>query len=310
MTSEKIKILKDILGSYRKESSNQFLFSCPHCDHHKQKLSINLEINKFKCWICNLSGNNITYIVGKYGNFVQKQDWLKTTGQVDISEYESLFDHPAPIQEEVKLPDEFICLANKSLSATSIYPIKYLNNRGIYREDIYTWKIGYCSSGKYKKRIIVPSFDMDGELNYFVARTYGGDYIKYVNPKVDKDIVFNELYIDWTKDVILVEGVFDAIKAGPNSIPLLGSTLREDSEIFQKIASNQPSVYIALDRDARHKSLSLLGNLLRYDVKVHILDLGEFEDVGEMTKANFEDSKNNAEMISNDNYLLYQAASL
>ena len=56
---------------------------------------------------------------------------------------------------------------------------------------------------------------------------------KYLNPPADRDIIFNELYIDWDSDIILVEGAFDAIKAGPNSIPLLGSTLREESSLFQ-----------------------------------------------------------------------------
>ena len=51
----------------------------------------------------------------------------------------------------------------------------------------------------------------------------------------DKNIIFNELYVDWDSDLVITEGIFDAIKAGPNSIPLLGSTVRENSKLFQKI---------------------------------------------------------------------------
>ena len=36
---------------------------------------------------------------------------------------------------------------------------------------------------------------------------------KYYNPPVEKDFIFNELYLDWNKDITIVEGVFDAIVA-------------------------------------------------------------------------------------------------
>mgnify|MGYP005631781647 CR=1 FL=1 len=42
--------------------------------------------------------------------------------------------------------------------------------------------------------------------HYFVARTYNGDAYKYKNPNASKDIIFNELFIDWNTDLVLVEG--------------------------------------------------------------------------------------------------------
>ena len=33
---EKLKIIRDILGAYR-QSSNEFLFQCPFCGHHKKE---------------------------------------------------------------------------------------------------------------------------------------------------------------------------------------------------------------------------------------------------------------------------------
>ena len=48
--------------------------------------------------------------------------------------------------------------------------------------------------------------------------------------------MFNEFYVDWD-EVVLVEGV-DAIIAGFNAILILGSTLRENSRLFQQIVLN------------------------------------------------------------------------
>ena len=43
---EKLRIIRDILGGYR-QSSNEFLFQCPFCGHHKKKMSVNFGINSF-----------------------------------------------------------------------------------------------------------------------------------------------------------------------------------------------------------------------------------------------------------------------
>ena len=89
--------------------------------------------------------------------------------------------------------------------------MKYLHSRGVTKADILRWKIGFCFDGEYRNRIIIPSFDEDGDCSYFIARSYTGDSYKYKNPRASKDIVFNDLFIDWNKDLVLVEGVFDAL---------------------------------------------------------------------------------------------------
>ena len=115
------------------------------------------------------------------------------------------------------------------------------------------WKMGYCTEGRYGGRIIVPSFNNSGDLNYFIARSYVGHRMKYLNPPVSKNVVFNELYVDWDEPVVIVEGVFDAITVGQNGIPILGSSLREESKLFQALVLNDTPVYLALDEDAEKK---------------------------------------------------------
>ena len=164
--------------------------------------------------------------------------------------------------------------------------------------------MGYCSSGKYENRIIIPSFNEDGNVNYYIARTYTGDYSKYKNPPVGRDIVFNDLFVDWTSDIVLVEGVFDAVKAGHNAIPMLGSTLREGSKLFQKIVRNDTPVYIALDPDAEKKSLEIIKKLLTYDVELYKIEIYPYADVGEMTTEQFINRKKKAKRMSVDEYMI------
>ena len=111
------------------------------------------------------------------------------------------------------------------------------------------------------------------------------------------------MYIDWNKDITIVEGVFDAIVAG-NAIPLLGSTLRENSYIFQKIVDNCEKIHIALDSDVKAKEDKIIRLLLSYGVDCYRVDTSGFEDVGQMNKKTFQTRKETATFTSLDNYLL------
>ena len=299
MSDRKLKIVKEFLGSSYK-SKDEFLFHCPKCKHHKKKLSLNFDKNVFKCWICDYVGKDIGRLIYSYGNSDTKSQWRTLTGVVDFSEVDEVEDEKIV----VKLPEEFISLTSKQVNPLSIMVRQYLKSRGLTRDDLVWWKMGYCPDGEYGKRIIIPSFDINGEVNYFIARSYtSGDWQRYKNPPAERDFIFNELYLDWNKDITIVEGVFDAIVAG-NAIPLLGSTLRENSYIFQKIIANCDKVYIALDDDAKSKEFKISDLFRLYGVDVYRIDTSGFGDVGEMDKKTFQARKKIAAFLSLDNYLL------
>lgn len=302
---EKLSILKDILG-YCYKSGDEYLFYCKKCNHEKRKLSVNIEKNVFKCWICEYKGTNLFRLVKRYGSFLQRQKWQEFSNTIDtsISLEELLFEEKKEIEEEtiLSLPKEFISLANKQIPLSGKEANKYLANRGVSKKDILKWKIGYCSKGEYGGRVIIPSFNEDGKVNYFIARSYGKAWPPYKNPNVSKDIIFNHLYIDFKNDLVLVEGAFDAINA-ENAVPILGSSLREDSKLFQEIIKWDTTVYVALDPDAEKKSMKLIKNLMLYGIEVYKIDVSGFKDVGEMSKEQFEQRKNNAKLMTNEEYL-------
>lgn len=285
---EKLRIIRDILGGYR-QSSNEFLFACPFCGHHKKKMSVNFGINAFKCWVCDTRGKSIYRLVRKFGTYQQKQKWLELDGRLDLSEFDKMFMemNDEEIEQVTELPPEFTSLCNKRLPISSQRPLEYLYDRGITKKEILMWKIGYCTEGRYSGRIIVPSFNNAGNLNYFIARSFVGHRMKYLNPPISKNVVFNELFVDWDEPIILVEGLFDAIIAGQNAIPILGSTLREESKLFQGIVLNDSPVYLALDEDAKRKQDFMIKTLFRYDVDIKVIDTANVEDVGSMTREQF-----------------------
>ena len=298
------RILNEVLG-YFKESGQELLFKCPSCNHHKRKLSVNLDKNAFKCWICDYRGRNLRRLVRRHGSYVQLSKWDKITNRFDLANFADLFVDQSDREEEIKveLPQEFRTLTSKDRPLISNPAFRYLRERGLSKDDILKWKIGYCYEGQYRNRIIIPSFNDNGDTNYFIARSYSGDSYKYKNPRASKNIVFNELFIDWDQDLVIVEGVFDAIVAG-NAVPILGSTLRADSRLIQKIVYNDTPVYIALDPDAEAKERKIIQTLLKYDIELYKIDVSGYEDVGSMPKEIFERRKQQASFIDNDNYLL------
>jgi len=301
---DKLDVLKGFLNLSH-ISRDECLFYCPYCEHHKPKMSVNLDKNVYKCWVCDTKGNNIWRLVRKFGDSSDKRKWRSFEDEVDITDsvYEKIFGTVKEEEEKIELPQEFVSLTNRNLLVGGKRAKKYLLNRGLTDRDIARWKIGYCASGEYKNRVIIPSFNKDGKLNYFVGRSYSDDWMRYKNPMVSRNIIFNELNVDWKERVCLVEGIFDAVKAGTNSIPLLGSTLNERSKLFQKIIENDTIVYLALDPDADKKSMEMIKAFLSHGIEVYTVDISGYEDVGSMSKEIFARRFKKAREITSDVYL-------
>ncbi len=162
---EAIKILNEVIGPHRRTSKNELYFRCPACNHRKHKLAINLDKNAFHCWICDYRSRNIRRLVRRFGSYSQLQKWDGISDRADIERFADLFMEPVceEVKTKIELPEEFVSLTNRQVPATGIYAYRYLQGRRISKDDILKWKIGFCFSGEYRNRIIVPSFDEDGD---------------------------------------------------------------------------------------------------------------------------------------------------
>jgi hypothetical protein len=295
---------------------------CPFCkkikgkNYQNKKLAIHIRTHMLHCWVCGYRAKNLESLLRKF-----HPDFL--------NEYRANFDEildsdlSDELQDEiVRLPNDFTLLSceydnlpfekrRKIFSAK-----KYLENRGITSEnDLWYWKVGISfEDSKYKNRIIVPSFDDTGELNYFTARAIFDHFSpKYENPKVEREnIIFNEININWNKELYLVEGVFDAFKCTDNCVPLLGSELSGDYKLFQKIVENTTPVILALDPDAIHKTLNIAKRLKEFEINVKIIDISNsgYKDIGEMSKQEFINVSKFASMFNTEYFLKQKIASI
>jgi hypothetical protein len=249
LTNLFVKFLGDY-GSHD-EYSGQMSFDCPACIEEgkgrgKYKLALNYKKNKFKCWVCAYDNNmygSIPKLINQYGNKeILKEFLLLQPENSDVTEieYKPLF-----------LPNGYIKLSNDNKDKKGFNEAYgYLISRGITNETIDKYDIGYTLIGKYANRIIIPSYDSNGKLNYFISRTWlKWGKPKYLNPDVKKEeIIFNDRFLNWDSTIYLVEGVFDHLCL-PNSIPVLGKVLSKNlkNTLVDKCNSN---IVIIFDPDA------------------------------------------------------------
>ncbi len=281
-----VTLVNSVLGTGKATARNNYAYHCPFCNHHKPKLEVNLTENKqgnnpWHCWACNKKGKTIFNLFKAIGVDMSKLNEAKSLIK------NSKFLKFTKSNDVIKLPPEFIGLDdvdNNDIIAR--HALAYLNKRNISKNDILKYNIGYCKSGLYNNMIIIPTYDVDGRLNYFTARSFEKEpYIKYRNPSISRDIIPNEHFINWKLPIILCEGLFDAIAIKRNAIPLLGKNIQ--SELMKKIVSSfVQKIYIALDKDAIKQALYFCEQLMKEGKEVYFVDLQD-KDPSEMGFKNF-----------------------
>lgn len=288
---QKIELLRLALGDEGITRGNEIIFFCPKHSHHKPKLSVNVVTDHFNCWICGFKGKNLKPLV-----FLSGKNALATK-YVEECDDTPYVDQQAIVYDVPVLPESFKTLSGHDGSPYRQHAINFLKRRGIGKREILLYKLGYCESGEYRGRIIIPSFDNIGNLNFFVGRKfYEHIGLSYKHGNFDKDIIFNDYLVDWSKSITLVEGSFDSMMISNNSIPLQGTILSESSLLFAKIVASGVLVYLALDADAERKQMKIMELLTSYGVNVNMIMLSTYgiNDPGEMTETQFNEVKKKA----------------
>ena len=297
-----VYLMDSVLGKGKPTSKGNRSYHCPECKHHKFKLEINLEehsphFQSYQCWVCGFKGKKLTTLFKKIGADSDKVNELRLLVKSASKETKITVETKKAI-----LPDEFISLINPPASITSKHALHYLKNRNITREDIIKYNIGYCEFGRYANMIIIPSYNNEGNLNYFTARNFDKNAsVKYRNPDVTRDIIGLELFINWNTPITLCEGMFDAIAIKRNVIPLLGKTL-QPSLMKKLINSSVNKIYIALDKDAIKQALNFCEQLMNEGKEVYLVDLNE-KDPSDMGFEKFTNLIQNTQPLTFSNLL-------
>lgn len=217
------RILQDLGVRYQEKRHGDLWFRCVKPDHHEKKGSAHICANhletyhsRWKCFGCASKGSIfqlVQYVRGIHFQhavaFVEARlreeqalDWL---GEEAIESSVKPFYNPSDFPAEYEFYDD----------RTRWNPpyVEYLEDRGIPFEQAVYHQIGYCDSGKYGRRVIVP-VRLGSELRNWVARSIVGHKMKVLTPDGGKTGLFgSELALPSLGPAILFEGWADALHA-------------------------------------------------------------------------------------------------
>lgn len=291
-------IIQNVFGEVKGYmQSEQLQVNCPRCQERdglshpddKFNLEINTSKRMFRCWKCDeprFSGS-LGRLVRMFGSHLDYEIYKSYAGV--FADYTEGEDEKEFVP--VKLPEEMILFSQmESGNLEHFEAYNYMIfDRKISRDVILKYRLGFCITGKYAKRIIIPSYDANSEINYFVARSYDPQEKKkkYLNPFADKEkIIFNEGFVNWDSTVYLVEGAFEMLSFPVNIIPMLGKTL--STTLFFKLKELLPDVVVLLDPDAYKNAIDLYYKLhsiyVDCEERVKIVKLPTEEDLDELRR--------------------------
>lgn len=281
-----VELLSDVLGEPHNhyESKGQISFDCPVCAEEKGletgdgkgNLEINYIRHVYKCWACGETYGThgpLGKLFDKFGSKQQKKIY-------NLIKPEELKKEEAK-RPRLRYPEGYTKFKDSNPRfIPHIEAYKYLKSRGITDDMIEKFNIGYTVKGDFAYRIIVPSFNSEGHLNYFIGRAWTKRKDKYKNPSVPKDeIIFNEGLIDWTKDVFLVEGVFDSFFL-TNPIVMLGKKMSR--LLFETLYNRaEGNIIVCTDGDAWDDGMKIYDELNggRLYNKIKIVKLPKDKDI-------------------------------
>ena len=291
------QLLESILGpgksSRGARGEESAVFTCPSCNHRKKKLTVNLITQQFQCWVCNFKGHRAFKLLKEAKASPKAYDTLKS---IDLEYKFKKKNQPKQESTQLKLPDGIEPILSSS-AVLSRHALHYLTGRGVTQQDIVKYNIQYSETGDLKNMVVIPSYDEEGNINYYVGRSFDKNaYIKHKLAPATKDIIGFDLYINWDLPVILCEGAFDAMAIKRNAIPLFGKKI--SSTLMKKIlTSNCSKIYLALDDDALKDALEHAKKLMGYGKHVYFIEMGD-KDPSELGFEQFTQLLHSAEELT------------
>lgn len=265
-TQKVLQILTTHLGEGTIHRKGEMSYFCPACNHYKKKLQVNIKSQKWHCWVCNIRGTGVYGLLRKTGGSrelltaAKELDPLETGNKKSTTEFKQLPEQFRPLHVNWNTPHY----------RNALHYI--INKRGLTPIDVLRYNIGYCEEGEYSGMIIIPSYDKNNNLNYFVGRSFYDTSFKHKNPTWSKDIIGFENQISFNQPLTIVEGAFDAISTKRNAIPLFGKrimpTLRHNI-----VANKVPKLYLSLDQDALADALDELDYFMNNGIEVYLVNL-------------------------------------
>lgn len=253
--------------------------ACPiHGGKNETSFRVSISKNAWNCFSqCGSGGNVLDFVAKKENVSVLKAanllvDWfdLQVSPYSEHEPEDSKAANKPPKQRHSNEPrstdpkdGEQQIAENKPLDFTlknlqTDHP--YLAQRGLTKETVETFGLGFCSKGLHKGYIVIPIHNEKGQIVAFAGRWPGdSDKPKYQLPKgfMKSLELFNlhrAIVEPEDRPLVVVEGYFDCMKLWQHGIKrvvaLMGSSLSPAQEsLLRKHTTTKSRIVLMLDED-------------------------------------------------------------
>jgi len=263
--------IKEILEHYgllvsMRQRKDELIGLCPFHKESNPSFRVSLTKNAYRCFGCKAKGNILNFVQQKESVELREAGFLiaqwfgldkntPPTIKTDSSPQEKEGGSGEPMAKEENVPLKF------ALKLDPAHP--YIKERGLERETVDNFGLGYCTRGLLKGRIAIPIHNQAGEIVAYAGRWPGnppaGEDKYKLPPGFKKQKVLFNLHrvVKETREgkIIVVEGFFDCFHVWQlgykNVVALMGSVLSPDQE--DMLASQAKIVFLMLDQDEAGK---------------------------------------------------------
>jgi hypothetical protein len=245
-------------------------FNCPLCHEDRARGWMNVERFTAGCWNggCvaepRIEGGAIEWIRLVEGMNRRAEVWRYL---LEHFSRETVFEparrqRAADTPDFCKIPEQYVPFTGEARSIRQIRPEVFVHKQwGLTAKQAQEWALGYCLSGEYSGRIIIPII-LFGMVVAFQARAFAGATPKYLNSKVGIEcarpmgsVLFNFTALGRGEQLLLVEGSGDVMRwhredrlKSPHGVGLLGLALTPEKLLL--LRSVAPSkILVGLDND-------------------------------------------------------------
>lgn len=279
---------------------------CPICGK-KNKFGVNISTNYAHCFSCE-HRSGLIKLVQAIENIPVWNEAMVFIGAFEGSGSFRITRQEKRQVDQIELPEGFRLIGLYD-SYTHKLVEKNLRKRGFSISRLMSKGIGYCASGKYAGRIIIPYYE-NGRLIYFNARKFIDLGEKFKNPS-EEEVGIGKSQIIYNRDALLIydkvwlfESATNAITLGNNATATGGKALSP----WQKneyITSPVEKIIIGLDDDGQKEAYKL-GMDLASHKKVKVLRFPPKKDANDLgAKATREIEKSTPWMSYQDCYRAY-----
>lgn len=246
-----VEFLEDRGIEGHENNQNEYRGTCPFCDSgSRDPFCVNTVTGLWFCHHCPEKGGPL-HLIGSLLDVGYDKALTHLLDKYRGYEDEDSEEYTEPEVATIKLPAEFRRLAGGTAGLAATPYLKYASKRNLDEALLERYNIGYCASGFYAGRLIVPVYHL-GKLVSFVARAISARAdAKILTPAGNQQssYLYNLDNLWGQKEILVVEGVFDALTLPELAVASFGKKISAKQVSLLK-KSGVESVTFCYDEDA------------------------------------------------------------